>query len=209
MPIYCDESGGIGRGVMTLAAIDIEAEAADTLLQQFRDVTGYIGELKGSKIDLPKRGLFFELLKETDAQVTVGIALSVLKPKGDVDRGDHDIRIYAQLLEHVIDLMLPELPVCDSVIIDDGRYAPNLLSKIRGDIAQLVGPCGSAKLELSHRLAGLQLADVIANSFFNRALVNDRQGQMAAVVQPFLDSGQIVMQILSDDTKGEDHQAKY
>jgi hypothetical protein len=45
---------------------------------------------------------------------------------------------------------------------------------------------------------------VIANSFFNRALVNDRQGRMAAVVQPFLDSGQIVMRILSDDAERED-----
>jgi hypothetical protein len=201
MVIYCDESGGVGRGVMTLAAINIDPSAADALLLKFREATGYLGELKGSRIDLPKRSIFFDLLKDSGAMATVGIALSVLRPDDDADRGDHEIRIYGALLEHVVDIILPELPVCDSVIIDDGRYSPNMLAKIRADIAQLVGPCGSTKLELSHRSAGLQLADVIANSFFNRALVNERQGQMAAIVQPFLDSGQIVMRILSYDAE--------
>jgi Protein of unknown function (DUF3800) len=204
LPIYCDESGGVGRGVMTLAAVDIDAAAADALLAQFRERTGYLGELKGSKVDLVKRGLFFKLFRETEAKVIVGIAISALKPDAQTDRGDHDIHIYAELLEDVVDAMLPDIPTCDSVIIDDGRYAPAMLAKIRIDIAKLVGPCGLAQLELSHRLAGLQIADVIANSFFNRALVNNRQGRMAAVVQPFLDSGQIVMRILSDDAKRED-----
>jgi Protein of unknown function (DUF3800) len=208
LPIYCDESGGVGRGVMTLAAVDIDAAAADALLARFRERTGYLGELKGSKIDLIKRGLFFELFRETEAKVIVGIAISALKPDAQTDRGDHDIYIYAELLEDVVDAMLPAIPTCDSVIIDDGRYAPAMLAKIRTDIAKLVGPCGLAQLELSHRLAGLQIADVIANSFFNRALVNDRQGRMAAVVQPFLDSGQIVMRILSDDTEREDQRSE-
>jgi hypothetical protein len=70
------------------------------------------------------------------------------------------------------------------------------LAKIRDDVGKLVGPCGTALLELSHRLAGLQIADVIANSFFNRALVNDRQARMAAIVAPLLESGQISMRVL-------------
>ncbi len=32
MPIYCDESGGVGRGVMTLAAIAITDDAATAVL---------------------------------------------------------------------------------------------------------------------------------------------------------------------------------
>ncbi|MEY4869134.1 MAG: hypothetical protein RIS11_328, partial [Pseudomonadota bacterium] len=31
MPIYCDESGGVGRGVMTLAGVDIDADSAEAL----------------------------------------------------------------------------------------------------------------------------------------------------------------------------------
>jgi hypothetical protein len=200
MPICCDESGGVGRGVMTLAAVDMSAEEADLILARFRDVTGYLGELKGSRIDLGRRGLFFELFAGSNAHATVGIAISALKPDPDEDRGDHDIATYAALLNDVVGAMLPAIASCESVIIDDGRYGPETLSKVRDDIGRLVGPCGSAQLELSHRLAGLQIADVIANSFFNRALVNDRQAQMAAVVAPLLENGRIKMRVLSGDT---------
>jgi Protein of unknown function (DUF3800) len=198
MPIYCDESGGVGRGVMTLAGVDIDAAEANVILARFREVTGYLGELKGSRIDFAERALLFEMLKSSKAVIQVGIAISALKPDGDEDRGDHDIHIYAALLEDVVGAMLPEMPTCDSVIIDDGRYGAEMLAKIRTDIAKLVGPCGTAQLELSHRLAGLQIADVVANIFFNRALVNERQGRMAAIVAPLLESGQIKMRVLGD-----------
>ncbi|MEQ1538056.1 MAG: hypothetical protein ABL928_03940 [Sphingorhabdus sp.] len=204
MPIYCDESGGVGRGVMTLAAVDISADAADAIINRFRVATGYIGELKGSRIDLIERGLFFELFTDSIATATIGIAISALKPDPHADRGDHDIATYAALLNDTVGSMLPQIATCESVVIDDGRYGPATLAKVRDDIGRLVGPCGTAHLELSHRLAGLQIADVIANSFFNRALVNDRQGRMAAVVAPLLESGQIHMRILSSDTEGDD-----
>lgn len=199
MPIYCDESGGVGRGVMTLAAVNIQPDAADSLLSRFRATTGYLGELKGSRIDLVRRNLFFGLFTELDATATVGIAISALKPEPDEDRGDHDIVTYAALLNDVISAMLPGVMDCESVIIDDGRYGPETLSKVRDDIGRLVGPCGTARLELSHRLAGLQIADVIANSFFNRALVNDRQGRMAAVVAPLLENGRLKMRVLPNN----------
>ena len=200
MPIYCDESGGVGRGVMTLAAVDIAADDADAILSRFRAATGYLGELKGSRIDLVRRGLFFELFVQSAANATVGIAISALRPDPNADRGDHDIAIYAALLNDVVGAMLPRVVSCESVIIDDGRYGIETLSKVRDDIGRLVGPCGTAQLELSHRLAGLQIADVIANSFFNRALVNDRQGCMAAVVAPLLENGRIKMRVLPGDT---------
>ena len=204
MPIYCDESGGVGRGVMTLAAVDITADDADALLMRFRDTTGYLGELKGSRIDLARRRLFFNLLTSSAATATVGIAISALRPDVNEDRGDHDIATYAALLNDVVGAMLPDVVSCESVIIDDGRYGPETLSKVRDDIGRLVGPCGTAQLGLSHRLAGLQIADVIANSFFNRALVNDRQGRMAAVVAPLLENGRIKMRVLASNAEGND-----
>jgi hypothetical protein len=204
MPIYCDESGGIGRGVMTLAAVDTTAEIADALMSRFRGETGYIGELKGSRIDLPKRALFFELLAVSDATATVGIAIAALKPEPDMDRGDHDVKIYAELLNDVVGSMLTAAMDCENVIIDDGRYGPDILSDVRDDIGKLVGPCGTSQLELSHRLSGLQLADVIANSFFNRALVNNRQAHMASIVAPLLESGQIKMRVLASDAERKD-----
>ncbi|MEP7349649.1 MAG: hypothetical protein ABI668_06810 [Sphingorhabdus sp.] len=199
MPIYCDESGGVGRGVMTLAAVSIEPGAADKVLAGFRAATGLGGELKGSRINLTERALVFKLLEDVAWIATVGVAISALKPEPNGDRGDHDIAVYAELLEDAIGSVMVSSASCPQVIIDDGRYGPATLSLVRRDIAELLGPCGIATLDLSHRLAGLQIADVIANSFFNRALVSARQSHMAAIVAPFLESGQIKMRILERD----------
>ncbi len=204
MPIYCDESGGVGRGVMTLAAVSMDAEVADNVLDRFREVTGITGELKGSRIDLIQRALLFELLEPGDWHATVGIAISALKPEPGGDRGDHDIAIYSALLDDVIESMVEARPDCSDVIIDDGRYGMETLALVRNAVGRLVGPLGTASLAMSHTLAGLQLADVIANSFFNRALVNDRQARMAAIVAPFLETGKIKLRLLSGDPEGDD-----
>ncbi len=197
MPIYCDESGGIGRGVMTLAAVLIGDDDADGILLQYRNLTGLTGELKGSRIDLNDRAIFFELLAVSEAKTEVGIAISALKPEPGEDRGMHDIEIYAQLMNDTVGKLLPGGGACTSVVMDTGRYDDRILAEIRGDIAALIGPWNGAQMAESHRMAGLQIADVIANTFFNRALVTSRQAQMAALVQPFLDSGQIVLKLLT------------
>jgi hypothetical protein len=208
MPIYCDESGGVGRGVMTLAALSIAADAADNILSRFRVIAGLKGELKGSRIDLVERALLFELLEPGDWHATVGIAISAIKPEPGEDRGDHDIAIYSGLLDDVIGSMVEARPDCSDVIIDDGRYGVETLKLVRNAVGSLVGPLGTASLAVSHSLAGLQLADVIANSFFNRALVNDRQARMAAIVQPFLESGKIRLQLLSGDAERDNQHHK-
>ena len=196
MQIYCDESGGVGRGVMTLAGVNIAPEAAVQLLSRFRDVTGLKSELKGSRIDLDERALFFDLFDRSGANAVVSIGLSATRAAASEDLGAHDQMVYIALLEDVVAAMIDGHNECAGVIIDDGRYDPVTLSAIRADIAALVGPCGDAMLVHSHRLPGLQIADVIANTFFNRALVNDRQTRMAGLVQPFLDNGRIKMRIL-------------
>lgn len=200
MPIYCDESGGIGRGVMTLAAVLIDDDDADSILLQYRNLTGLTGELKGSRIDLNDRAIFFGLLAASEAKTEVGIAISALKPEPGEDRGTHDIEIYAQLMNDTVGKLLPGGGACTSVVMDTGRYDDRILAEVRSDIAALIGPWNGAQMAESHRMAGLQIADVIANSFFNRALVTERQSKMAAMVQPFLDSGQIKLCILSRDT---------
>jgi hypothetical protein len=199
MPIYCDESGGVGRGVMTLAALSISADSADNILSRFRQIAGLKSELKGSRIDLIERALLFELLEPGEWHATVGIAISALKPEPGEDRGDHDIAIYSALLDDVIGSMVDARPDCTDVIIDDGRYGSATLKLVRDSVGRLVGPLGTASLAVSHAFAGLKLADVIANSFFNRALVNDRQARMAAIVAPFLESGKIRLRLLSGD----------
>ena len=181
---------------MTLAAVMIEPAAAHEMLTRFRAATGLTGELKGSRINMEERAFALDLFVKANARATIGIAISALKPAAGADRGDHDRKTYAALLEDVIGALLIEAQGCGGVIIDDGRYDVATLAPIRTEIAALVGPCSQARFELSHRSAGLQIADVIANTFFNRALVSPRQNDLASMVQPMLDNGQMVMRIL-------------
>lgn len=181
---------------MTLAGVAVEPEAADTLLASFRAHTGLQRELKGSRIGMGERELFFDLFVEAGAHATVGIAISAVKPDPGEDRGDHDRDVYTALLEDVIGAMLPESGGCLGVVIDDGRYDPATLSLIRQDISSLVAPLGVASLDLSHHQAGLQIADVVANTFFNRALPSERQGRLHGLVEPLLESGRIKYRIL-------------
>lgn len=204
MPIYCDESGGVGRGVMTLAAISITEDHAEAVLSRFREVTGLSSELKGSRIDLAERGLLFEILAQHEWHATVGIAISALVPELGQDRGDHDTGIYARLLNETVSSMMPASQDCTRVIIDDGRYGPDTLAIIRHDIIKAISPCATASWDMSHRVPGLQIADVIANTFFNRAMVTQRQSRMAAIVAPFLGTGQIKLQLLSADGVSDD-----
>jgi hypothetical protein len=143
-------------------------------------------------------------LEKSEARAIVSVALSAVRPLPGMDRGDHDLAVYAALLEDAVGTLVQSESGCTSLTFDDGRYDVLTLAKIRAQVAVLVGPFGLATLELSHRAAGLQIADVVANSFFNRALVSPRQGIIAAMVAPFLESGQIAMRILTRDTEGED-----
>jgi hypothetical protein len=189
---------------MTLAALSIEEDIANAVIGRFREVTGLVGELKGSRIGLAERGLLFELLDKFHWKATVGIAISALAPEVGQDRGAHDTDIYAQLLNDAVASMVSTDANCIQIVIDDGRYGPETLALIRKDIAESVGPCGTASLGLSHRHAGLQIADVIANTFFNRAMVTERQARMAAIVAPFLQSGKVKLHLLSGNTQGDD-----
>jgi hypothetical protein len=200
--IWCDESGGVGRGAMTLAAVAIPTEEAEAMLASFRETTGLTREMKGSRIDLDERRHFYELFAATSGRAIVSVAISAVIPSPGQDRGDHDRDIYAALLEDAVGTLTAQEVGCTSLVIDDGRYDPKTLAKIREHVAGLVGPLGLATLELSHKAAGLQIADVIANSFFNRAMVSKRQGVIAAMVEPFLESGQIIMRVIgrSDET---------
>ncbi len=184
---------------MTLAAVLMDEADTENLLLQFRADTGLTGELKGSRIHLPERALFFDLLNRTNAKIAVSIAISALKPEPGSDRGAHDIDIYIRLMNDAIGALLTGGGACTNIVMDTGRYDDRILNVVRSDIAQLIGPWNGAQMAESHRIAGLQIADVIANSFFNRAFVNDRQPRMAEIVQPFLDNGQIELRLLSGD----------
>jgi Protein of unknown function (DUF3800) len=200
MNLYCDESGGVGRGVMTLAAVAITAEAATNLLAEFRKATGLKSELKGSRIDLEERAYFLDLFVKAEARAIIGIAVAAVRPQAGADRGDHDQAVYAALIEDVLGAWLPESGGCVQIVLDDGRYDALTMAAMRADVAAMLGNFGTARMEVSHHEAGVQIADVIANSFFNRALPSERQERFGALLAPHLENGRLRMRILEENS---------
>ena len=189
MPIYCDESGGMSAGAMIFAGVSIAAEDAEALLLRFKAVTALRGEMKGSRISLPERGLFFELLERFRGRAIVAQVDARHPPPSLIEEKDRDLRAYAALLESVVSAWLPEQGGCAEVVIDDGRYDQARLALVRTDIAAMLGTCGRARLADSRRSAGVQIADVIANSFFNLAYPSPRTDRIRRIVAPFLEAG--------------------
>ena len=185
MPIYFDESGGISAGAMTMAGVQIEAENAQALLQRFKDVTGLHGEMKGSRISLVERALFFELLERFGGRAQICVTRGSDRAPGERLT---DLQCYTALLTQLVDRWLPETGGCAALVIDDGRYDPIVLGQVRADIAAMIQPCGTAGLADSKRSAGVQVADVIANSFYNIAAGSSRAHIVERIVAPFLES---------------------
>lgn len=188
MPVYCDESGGISAGAMTFAGVSIAAEDADALLARFKAVTALRGELKGSRISLPERALVFELLDRFHGRAIVCTAYRDHLPPEFMQLRDRDLRTYARLLQQVVSSWLPQAGSCAEVVIDDGRYDAATLALVRADIAAMLGTCGRARLSDSKRSAGVQIADVIANSAFNLAIDSPRTERIRRIVAPFVEA---------------------
>ena len=183
MPVYVDESGGVSAGAMTMAGVEISEDNADRLLHRFRAVTGLRGELKGSRIDLVQRALFFELLERFNGRARILVASPVtLQSPGHFS----DFDVYVGLLKQLVEDWLPETGGCASFIVDEGRYSALVLEQVRLDITALLANCGAARMENSARTPGIQIADVIANSYYNLAIHSGRSHRIAAIVEPFV-----------------------
>jgi|GEM_PF-604801 len=195
MPIYVDESGGLPAGAMIVAGVEIDADDADRLLQRFRTVTGLRGELKGSRISLVERAFFFELFERFGGRARVCIAHD--DSRGITERA-YDLDVYVALLKLLVDDWLSGGSACPNFVIDEGRYDALVLEKVREDIAALLASCGSARLVDSRRSSGVQIADVVANSFYNIAVSSGRAGRIQAILDPFIHADLIRIHRLKD-----------
>lgn len=194
MPIYCDESGGVSAGVMTLAAVYISESNSEKLLARFRTVTGLHGELKGSRIDYTERGLFYELFDRFDAY---GI-IATIDLRGPERMGlvlpEQDYGVYAELMARAVSTQLSAPDRRDTVIVDEGRYNYQTLELVRSGINALLRQSGDAaghqtqfvtQFADSRRCPGVQIADVVANTFYNLMVGGHRGGWMERIVAPF------------------------
>lgn len=189
MTIYCDESGGLNAGAMTFAAVMLTPDAAAAIHARFRAVTGLRGELKGSRISLTERAYLLELFDRAGGRAWVAVAKrDQLAPPAD-GTPPSDLALYAALLDLAVSSWLPETGgVCTDVVIDDGRYDPAILERVRGTIQDGLAGWGRASLADSRRSDGVQIADVIANSLFNIEIGSPRAHRIGIIVEPLLAS---------------------
>ena len=187
MTIYCDESGGLNAGAMTFAAVMLTPETAAAIHARFRSVTGLRGELKGSRLSLVERAYLLELFDRAGGRAWVAVAERDQLAQNSGDTLPSDLNLYAALLDLAIGRWLPETGgVCTDVVIDDGRYDPNILGRVRAEIQAGLGQWGRASLADSHRSDGVQIADVIANCLFNMAVKSPRARRIRAIVEPMM-----------------------
>jgi Protein of unknown function (DUF3800) len=198
MALYCDESGGLSAGAMTFAAVAIAPADADAVLSRFRAISGLRGELKGSRITPVERGLLFEILAQHDVQAWVAVADATQLAQA-LATTVSDRALYSKLLDTAVAAWLPTTGgECADIIIDEGRYDPRILDGVRRDIQALLGQWGKASLADSRRCAGIQIADVIANSLFNLTIASVRARRIRAIVQPWLDNRRLRIIRLED-----------
>jgi len=197
MPVYCDESGGVGAGVIIMAAVSLPDGVADDLLDRLRAVLGLRGELKGSRIALPERAFVIEMMMRMGARALIVEAQTKDLASGPEHRIPPDLRIYAGLLERVVDAWLPTTGGCVELIIDDGRYDARLNRLLRDDVQRALGQWGNASLADSRKSAGVQFADVLANSQFHIATHSNDKARIEALLAPFLADHSIRFQRLS------------
>lgn len=189
MTIYCDESGGLNAGAMTFSAVMLTPQTATEIHDRFRGVTGLRGELKGSRISLVERAYLLELFDRAGGRAWVAVAERDKLAQNPGGTLPSDLALYGALLNSAVGHWLPETGgVCTDVVIDDGRYDPEILAHVRGEIQAGLGQWGRASLADSRRSDGVQIADVIANSLFNIAVGSPRAHRIQRILEPMLAS---------------------
>lgn len=192
MAIYCDESGGVGAGVMALAAVSLSAETADAIVERFRAVIGLRGELKGARIGLAERAFFIETLFRYGGRVIIAhTQMRNLAAASADGRVPQDIYVYAKLLQTVVDAWLPLSGGCVEMVVDDGRYDARLNGLLRADVQGAIGQWGSVVLADSHQVSGVQIADVLANSLFQIIVGSQYGPRVQTLLDPFIASGAV------------------
>ncbi|QCB54732.1 hypothetical protein E5675_09995 [Sphingopyxis sp. PAMC25046] len=189
MTIYCDESGGLNAGAMTFSAVMLTPQAATEIHDRFRGVTGLRGELKGSRISLVERAYLLELFDRAGGRAWVAVAERDKLAQNPGGTLPSDLELYGALLNSAVGHWLPETGgVCTDVVIDDGRYDPEILAHVREEIQAGLGQWGRASLADSRRSDGVQIADVIANSLFNIVVGSPRAHRIQRILEPMLAS---------------------
>ena len=176
---------------MTVAAVALPPDVAARALAHLRNVLGLRGELKGSRIEVAERAFVIELVMRLGARAVIATTRMADLRAAHGGNMPEDIAIYAALLEQASEPFIMASGGCISIEIDDGRYDPRLNALLRAEVQAGLGQWGQARLADSKRSAGVQIADVLANSAYQIGIANPRAARIEALLAPFVADGRI------------------
>lgn len=194
--VFLDESGGADAANNTFlaAAVAIAPHDAARLLRSYRKATKTTGEVHGHQLDRRQRTIFLDLLAREAASVVVvcqrrerlgGWAMSELP----------EVDLYGHLLAEAC-AALPGFGSAGplTAVLDRPRYAGAYLPAIRARLAATLALRHGGRVAVaigdSRADAGLQAADVVANSVFQML---GGTGTTGDLLQPLLASGRLAI----------------
>jgi len=173
--VFCDESGGSDPAstAFLVAAAAISTADATRLVKSFRKATGFAGEVKGNKLTRAQRGAFLGLLARQADAASVVVACSRGNPVGGWAMSAlPEAELYGHMLAEAC-LALPGLSLARHIAItlDRLRYTKARAELVRAGVAQTIAarhPAAGVGITFgdSAELAGLQVADVVANAAY-------------------------------------------
>lgn len=173
MHIYCDESGGTdaASSEFLISAVLIDPADADRLLRTFRKKRRHGEEMKGHQLLPEDRQRFFAMLTGYD-HAACAAGLCRRDPAGGmVMRTQPEIRIWGGLLTDA--LCRPQFGRALGVTLDQGRYSKEARAGQFAVLSEALVARWGRRWPLhtgdSRRFAGLQVADVVANTALHAA----------------------------------------
>jgi hypothetical protein len=172
--IFCDESGGVDGDHFLVAAITVADSCATRIVKTFKKAVKMSSEIKGHSLSETDRRIFFDILnKEGDALAIVVHCGRSSVVGGWAMRGLKEIVLYGHLISEACTPIIKSASVPSIQISPDGgRYKKSESEELRKILHRTFsGAFGSeTKLKVafqsSHDSAGIQIADVIANTVY-------------------------------------------
>lgn len=194
MQIYCDESGVLSKGIFLATSAMISSHAANHLIARFRKQFKIRGEVKGTNLSPEQRAEFFKALAALEELRSVSVVCDRRTPSGGWASSTWpEEAIYERLLCQSCEALPCEGLNAISVTPDGSRYKKAKLMDIGGRIEVRLGERFQLKAKVSFadsaRTAGIQVADVIANTV--HAALRDNGQSESLLLTPLIGSGRL------------------
>lgn len=204
MQIFYDESGGTDpvNTLFLVAAVRIDGVAATRLIKSFRKASGVVGEVKGFRLSMPERRLFFGLLSRID-----GLAAAVVCDRRDPVGGWAmgalpETQVYEHLLNGAC-CLLPPVSGPTTVAVDGGRYKRAIYGELLSRLPSAIGAHHEGRASVvfanSAASAGIQVADVVANTLFHALGTDEGVGEVRALLGKPIAEGRLSIAAASFD----------